>query len=460
MKFSIQIIGFLLLFAAVSQNVVSQNGIIDEIIWVVGDETIFRSEVEEHHRMMVMSNIRLEGDPLCFIPEQMAIQRLWLNQARIDSIEVSQAQINRIADARVNEWIAEVGSVERLEEYFGGRSITTIRQNQRIQEYQDALIGGVQRKHFGNIRLTPSEIRNFYNRTPTDSLPWIPTTLEMQIITINPVIPIEEIDAIRAQLRDFTDRIHSGQATFQNLAIVHSQCLISAAQGGELGFAGRATWQPPFSNAGWALTDPNRVSNIVETEDGFHIIQLIEARGEQRNLRHILLQPRVPQEALDTALVHLDSIRSGIMTERITFDEAATFFSHDNVTRANRGIMVNNSLANQMSANWGSPRFALNEINQDIARVVGNMAVGEVSQPFAMINDRGQRITAMVKLTNRTEGHRATLVSDYQVIRELAENARRQELMDDWIRRTIARTYVRINPAWQNCSFRFDGWLQ
>ena len=455
MKFSIKIIAFLLLFSAVNQSIISQNSVIDEIIWVVGDEVILRSEVEEVRREMLMHNQRMEGNPLCFIPEQMAVQRLFLNQARIDSIEVSDVQVNRFADALINEWIAQIGSTERLEEYLG-RSIATIREDERRRIREQEMIEGVQRLHFGNIRLTPSDIRNFYNRTPTDSLPFIPATVEMQIITIAPIIPIEEIDAVRAQLRDFTDRIHAGEATFQTLAIIHSQCPGSAAQGGELGFAGRATWLPPFSNAGWALTDPNRVSNIVETEDGFHIIQLIEQRGEQRNLRHILLQPRVPQASLDTAMVHMDSIRTAIVQERITFDDAATFFSsHD--TRANRGIMVNQS---RQSANFNSARFALPELNQDIARNAGHLAVGEVSQPFVMRTERGHMVIAIVKKTNRTEGHRATLTRDYQVIRELAENARRQELIDEWLRRAIARTYVRINPAWQNCEFQFDGWLR
>ena len=459
MKFTVRIIVFLLLFTAVSQKVSAQIGIIDEIIWVVGDEAIFRHEVEEMHRNLQRQG-RLEGNPLCFIPEQMAIQRLFLTQARTDSIEVSDAHVNRMVDAQINEWLAIVGSVEALEREFG-QSMSRIREETFPHARNNALVDGVQQKHFGNIRLTPSEIRNFYNRIPSDSLPWIPTTVEMQIITINPTIPIEEVDAIRAQLRDFTDRIHAGEATFQSLAVIHSQCA-SAAQGGELGFSGRVRWHPPFSNAGWALTDPNRVSNIVETVDGFHIIQLIEARGEQRNLRHILLRPRVPQEALDTALVDLDSIRVAILDGRISFDDAATFFSHDTETRANRGIMVNNNdrVTPFHHPNFGSARFTLDQLNQDIARVAGNMAVGEISQPFTMLNDRGQRITAIVKKTNRTEGHRATLTTDYQIIRELAENARRQEMADEWIRRAIARTYVRIKPAWQNCNFQFEGWIR
>jgi len=454
MRFSITIIAFFLFFLAVNHSVNSQGRPIDEIIWVVGDEAILRSEVEQVRREMLMNNQRLEGDPLCFIPEQMAIQRLFLNQARIDSIEVSDAQVNRIAEAQLNEWINQVGSAERLEEVLG-RSIPTIREDLRTNIREQELVHGVQRKHFGDIRLTPSEIRNFYNRTPSDSLPFIPTQVELQIVTIAPVVPIEEIDAIRAQLRDFTDRIHAGTATFQSLAIIHSVCG-SAAQGGELGFMGRAMLHAPFANAGWALQDPNRVSNIVETIDGFHIIQLIEARGEQRNLRHILLRPRIPQESLDTAIVQLDSIRTNIVRGDITFDDAATFLSSDD-TRANRGVMVNQ---NRQSVNFNSARFALNELNQDIARNAGNLAVGEISQPFVMRDDRGQMMTAIVRKTNRVEGHRASLLTDYQVIRQLAEDARREELINEWIRRTIARTYVRIRPEWINCDFRYEGWIR
>ena len=448
-------------FSFVNQTVTAQGNVIDEIIWVVGDEAIFRSDVERWRREMMMSGQRIEGDPLCFIPEQLAIQKLFLNQARIDSIEVSDAVINRAADARINEWIAGLGTVENLEREYGA-SLPTIRENLRASFRQNFLIEQVQQKHFGNIRLTPSDIRRFYSNLEPEDLPFIPTTMEMQIVTIEPYIPIEEIDIVRARLRDITDRIHRGEVSFQAMAIAHSMCP-SGMQGGELGFAGRAMYHAPFANVGFALTDPTRVSNIVETEDGFHIIQLIERRGSEANLRHILLRPSVPQASFDVALARMDSIRTLIVEQQILFDDAATFISSDRETRMNRGVMVNNNRRMAMTGgglNFGTPRFALDEINQDIARVVEHMNVGDISEPFIMRRDNGMQVVAIVKITNRTEGHRATLARNYQLVRALAEQERRHALESEWLQRTIQRTYVRISPAWRNCEFQYDGWLR
>ena len=460
MRFSIHIIAILMAFSFVNQTVTAQGNVIDEIIWVVGDEAIFRSDVERWRREMMMSGQRIEN-PLCFIPEQLAIQKLFLNQARIDSIEVSDAVINRAADARINEWIALAGTIENVEREFG-ESMATIRESLRTSIRQSFLIEQVQQKHFGNIRLTPSDIRRFYSNLEPEDLPFIPTTMEMQIVTIDPVIPIEEIDIVRARLRDMTDRIHSGEVSFQAMAIAHSLCP-SGIRGGELDFRGRAFFHAPFSNVGFALTDPTRVSNIVETEDGFHIIQLIERRGAEANLRHILLRPSVPQASFDVALARMDSIRTLIVEEQFSFDDAATFISSDRETRMNRGIMVNNNRRLAMTGgglNFGTPRFALDEINQDIARVVEHMNVGDISEPFIMRRDNGAQVVAIVKITNRTEGHRATLARNYQLVRALAEQERRQALMSEWLQRTIQRTYVRISPAWRNCEFEYDGWLR
>jgi peptidyl-prolyl cis-trans isomerase SurA len=193
---------------------------------------------------------------------------------------------------------------------------------------------------------------------------------------------------------------------------------------------------------------------VVESEYGFHIIQLIERRGDMGNFRHILLKPKVPRESLDTALVRLDSIRSGINDKKISFDEAATFLSADKDTRNNKGIMVNN----KRSANSGTPRFALNELNQDIAKIAGEMKAGEISKPFIMLNDKGRQVAAMIKITARNEGHKATINSDYQIIKQMAENARQQKLVDEWLQKKIDKTYVRIDPDWQGCEFKYKGW--
>ncbi len=454
MKLFIKGILFVATLFAVNQNIASQERLIDEIVWVVGDEAILKSEVEEYRKELLIQNQRIEGDPYCFIPEQIAINKLFLDQAKLDSIQVKDADINRQLEFYMNQYIASVGSVERMEEYWG-KNITEIREDLRNSLVEQQLRDGVREKHFSNVNLTPSEIRKYYNDLPQDSLPFIPTTLELQIITVEPKIPLAEIDKVKTRLREFTDQINRGEKEFQTLALLYSEDN-TAVRGGELGFMSRATLDPNFANVAFSLRDPKKVSNVVESEFGYHIIQLIESRGDRANFRHILLKPKVPQESLDTALIRLDSIRTKIVNTEFSFDEGATFLSYDKDTRNNKGIMVNH----RSERNYGTPRFELSELNPDIAREVGGMNVGEISKPFVMTNDKGRKVTAIVKITHRNEGHKANINSDYQIIKEKAENAKRNELMDEWIHEKIQKTYVRIDPAWRGCDFKYKGWLK
>lgn len=455
MKLIAKILMTLLAFVLFTNAATSQNNIIDEIVWVVGDEAILKSEVEEYRKDLQMQNQRITGDPYCFIPEQLAVRKLFLDQAKLDSINVNAAEVNQMVEYQINDYIASTGSAEKLEEYFG-KSLRKIREDLRTQFQEQQLIEGVQRKHFYDISLTPSEIRKFYNSIPQDSLPYIPTMLEVQIITVEPEVPLAEIDVVKDRLRQYTEEINSGEKTFSTLALIHSEDG-SAVKGGELGFMNRSQLVPEFANVAFALNDPAKVSNIVESEYGYHIIQLIERRGDMANFRHILLKPRIPQEQIDTALVRLDSIRTGIMNKKLSFDDAALYLSADKDTRNNRGIMVNNL---PQSPNRGTPRFQLSEINQDVARVVGEMKVGEISEPFVMINDKERKVAAIVKVTNRIEGHSANMNSDYQIIKQMAENARREEMMDEWLLNKIDNIFVRIDPEWRGCDFKYKGWVK
>ena len=454
MRFSTKI--FILFLALIGcQHIFSQNNIVEEIVWVVGDEAIYKSEVEEARREMLLNNTRIDGDPYCFIPEQIAVNKLFLHQAKLDSIEVSDANVNRMVEYWLNETIDRAGSAEKLEEYYG-KKIRAIREDIRKQIIEGELVQGVQNKLIGDIVLAPSEIRNFYSSIPQDSLPFIPTAVEVQIITLEPKIPLSEIDAVKAKLRDYTERINSGESEFSTLALLYSEDG-SAVKGGELGFMGRASLAAEFANVAFTLNDPSKVSNIVETEFGFHIIQLIERRGDQGNFRHILLKPEVPQEELDNAIARLDSIQTALVNDEISFDEAATFISADKDTRNNKGIMVN---MNRESDYAGTPRFEMNELNQDIARQVGEMKQGEISKPFIMRNAKDKQVAAIVKLSKRIEGHKANMNSDYQTIKMMAENKKRQELLDKWLKNKIKSTYVRIDENWRNCDFRYEGWIR
>lgn len=446
----------LFLFACNLSIIFAQDNIIDEIVWVVGDEVILRSDVENQRLLMQNEGMRFEGDPYCIIPEQIAIQKLYLNQAKLDSIDVDEGQIIRMADQWVNSAINQIGGREKLEEYFNKKISqlkeerkTTIREQQTVMRMQDQLVG--------NIKLTPSEVRKYYQNISEDSLPTIPTTVEVQIVTIEPKIPIEEIDAIKARLRDFTEQVHSGKMSFSTLARMYSEDPGSASQGGEMGFVGKTSLLPEFANVAFNLTDPNRISNIVETEYGYHIIQLVEKRGDRINARHILLRPRVSEKELNDAMARMDSLYNDILAEKLSFDEAATYLSYDKDTRNNKGLMVNQ---NYESNNVGTPKFQMEELPQEMGKVVDKMQVGEISKPFQMMTNSQKEVIAIVKLRSRTQSHRANLADDYQALKTIVEDRKREDLLKDWVNKKLKTVYVRIADGWRNCDFQYPGWVK
>ena len=282
-----------------------RKNVIDEVIWVVGDEAILKSDVENARMEFLQQGQRFEGDPYCVIPEQLAVQKLFLHQAAIDSVTVSDADVFQEVDMRLNAVLLDFGSREKLEEY-SGKSLTQIRE-QMFNSYKDKkMVERVQRSLVENVKVTPAQVRRYFKDMPEDSIPFIPTKVECQIITREPVIPIEEIEHVKDDLRSYTERINNGSAQFSTLALLYSEDKLSAQQGGELGFAGRGSYVPEFANVAFNLTDPKAVSKIVETEFGFHIIQLIEKRGDMINCRHILRKP-----ALELAL-HRRVLQAGL----------------------------------------------------------------------------------------------------------------------------------------------------
>ena len=303
----------------------AQDNVIDEIVWVVGDDAILRSDVEDQRLYLLNAGERLEGDPYCFIPEQMAIQKLYLNQAKIDSVEVPESQVIQSVDQWINSVIGQIGSKEKVEEYFN-KKLSQIKEEKIEMVREQQIVEEMQRKLVGEIKLTPSEVRKYYNQLSQDSLPNIPMTVEVQIITIEPKIPFEETDAIKARLRQFTEDINNGKYEFSTLARLYSEDPGSAMRGGELGFMSKTQLLPEFANVAFNLKDSKHISQIVQTEYGFHIIQLIEKRGDRINCRHILLKPEVSEKELLEATTRMDSIYTNIMDKKFTFEEAATSF--------------------------------------------------------------------------------------------------------------------------------------
>ena len=382
---------------------VAQNNIAEEVAWWIGDEPIYKSEVEEVYQTMLYERADINGDPYCVIPEKLAVEKLFLHQAELDSVEVQDGMVAMEVDRRINMMIANLGTQEKLEEFYR-RPLPEIRETMMDAMRNNYKVSQVQKSLTDHLKVTPSDVRKYFSSLPADSIPFVPLQVETQIMTLNPVIPREEIDEVKSRLRDFADRINKGESDFSTLAILYSEDG-SSIRGGELGFMGKGQLVPEYAAVAFNLNDPKKVSKIVETEYGFHIIQLIEKRGDRINTRHILLRPKVSDKDLTEAVHRLDTVRAEILAEKFTFEEAIPYVSQDKDTRNNRGVMVND--------NTGTTRFEMSQLPQEVSREVSKLQVGELSKPFIMKDPKRNRdIVAIVKLTNRIEGHRANLSDD------------------------------------------------
>ena len=446
-----KIIGIGVAMFCVVMSMAQSNNVIDEVAWVVGDEPIYKSDIEAMYSQMQYDGTVFDGSPYCVIPEQLAVEKLYLHQAKLDTIEAPEAMVQQSVDKRLNFFIANLGSKERVEEHFR-KPLPNLREQLIEVMRTQYIVQQVQESLTKDVKATPGDVRKYFNNLEEDSIPYIPLQVEAQIITLNPVIPQQEIDDVKSRLRDYTDRINRGESEFSTLAIMYSEDG-SAMQGGELGFHGRADFVPEFSNVAFNLNDPKKVSKIVETEYGYHIIQLIEKRGDQINCRHILLRPKVSQKDLEDAVVRLDSLRKEIISDKFTFEDAARYVSQDKDTRYNKGFMVN--VVN------GSTRFEMQDLPQEVSRKIDTMKIGDISEPFVMIDQaRNKEVVAIVKLSNRIEGHRATLSEDYNLIKEMYENYQKENIIREWIEKKIKDTYVRIEDGWNDCEFKYSGWVK
>ena len=433
---------------------VAQKNVIDEVVWIVGDEAILRSDIEKR-RLEYGSQIK--GNAYCVIPEQLAIQKLFLHQAAIDSISVTDADITQYVDQDVNEKILMAGSKEKLEEYMK-MPMVQIRE-ELFDQYKNELTARRMREELtSDVKVTPAEVRRYFKDMPEDSLPLIPTQVEVQLLVLQPRIPQAEIDRVKGLLRDYAERVNNGSTSFATLARLYSEDPGSARQGGEMPFMGKGELDPGFATVAFGLTDTKKVSKIAQSEFGYHIIQLIEKRGDKMRCRHILKRPEVAQADIDSALVVLDSISSDIRSEKISFEDAVRYASDDKDTRNNRGILSNNKETGETTT-----RFEMSElsaISTELARVVEKLEVGELSKPFTMINSKGKTVCAIARLKNRTVTHRANITEDFQVMKGVVESKKGEEIIQKWIREKQQSTYIRINPDWRDCEFQYDGWIR
>ena len=429
--------------------VTAQSNVIDRVEWVVGDKSILRSDIEEAIRFWVASGRTFEGDPYCVVGEDLAVQQLFLHQAALDSIEVDEGNIMRQVEMQMEYVMQQIGSKEKMEEYFNMTS-SEIREMYREQLYNNEMAERMKMKIVGDLKVSPALVRRYMESLPKDSIPFIQQQVEVQIITMQPRIDQEEIDRVKGELREYTERVMNGETSFSTLALMYSEDPGSARRGGELGFTGRGQWQPEFSAVAFNLTDPGKVSKIVETEYGFHIIQLIEKRGDKINVRHILRKPVCSNENIKASILRLDSLVTGIKEGEMAFDDAVALYSDDKDTRNNFGIMYN-----KMSA---SSHFGMEQLPVDVARAVEKLPVGEVSQPFVWLQENGKTVCAIAKVKSRTEAHVATFSEDYEVLRKMYEAKLSDERIKEWVKKKQRTTYVRVNRESRACEFLYPDW--
>ena len=429
----------------------AQENIIDEVIWIVGDDAILRSEVEEERLRAQYEGQPIPGDPYCVIPEQLAVQKLFLHQAELDSVEVSESTVSHQVDMRMNYYISQIGSKEKMEEYFRKTS-TEIREEMMKTVRNQMTIQQMQQKLTSHIKPTPSEVRRYYNTLPLDSIPMMPAEVEVQILSFVPPVPVEEIERVKSRLREFTERVMTGQADFAMLARFYSEDTESAKHGGELGFVGKGQLVPEFAEVAFNLNDPKKVSRIVETEYGYHIIQLIEKHGERINCRHILLKPRVSATDKMNAIARLDSIARVIRADSMTFEQAIIRYSEDKNTVMNAGLMTN--------PNTGASKFEYQDLPAEVAKQIYSMKEGDISDPFVMMDPtKNKEVCAIVKLKKKTDVHRANLTDDFQAVKAMLEQKLSAEFVHDWIIKKQKEVYVHVDPRWADCDFEFPNWV-
>ena len=429
----------------------ANNKVVDQVLWVVGDEPILQSDIENEIARRKYEKESIEGNPYCVIPENIALQKLFIAQAKLDSISVPEASVSQQVDARLRYFISQIGSKEKVEEYFK-KPMADIRATMTNAVHDQLLAQEMQRTIFSTVRVTPADVKRFYNTFPKDSIPTIPEQVEVQIISISPRITLAEQERIKSQLRDFREKIESGEYEFSTLAILYSEDRGSALQGGELGFMTRGKLVPEFANTAFALYDPKKVSRIVESEFGYHIIQLIERKNDQVNCRHILLTPKIGYAERVEATQKLDSIASVIRLGNSSFPECALAHSEDEMSQQNEGTMIN--MKN------GTTKFELQELPAEIAKAIYSMEVGEISQPFSYTDEKNKERIAIVRLKSRTKAHRAHPDTDYQLLKDMVTGKRNQEELEKWILEKQKETYIYIAPEYRNCDFQFPHWVK
>lgn len=439
----------IILFVTSVFNVVNaqEKVVVDQVIAIVGRQVVLQSDIETQVLQMRTQGYYSSGDVKCEVLEDMLYSKLLVNQAVLDSVDVSELEIMAETDRRLNYFVNQIGSEEKLEEYYK-KSIADIKEDFRDVIKEQLLSQRMQQQASMGLKVTPQEVRSFYTNIPTDSLPIINTEFKIEQILVKPEIKEVEILRIKDKLREFKGRINTGD-NFATLAVLYSEDPGSAPKGGELGFVGRGDLVPEFSAVAFNL-DPGEVSKVVKTTYGYHIIQLIEVKGERINCRHILLKPRIAPEEKMNARQKLDTVRLAIINKELTFKNACWKHSEDEDTRLNGGVLVN--------PNTGNSHWDASQLEPRIAYAIKGLKVGEISEPFESEDANGKVVYKIVLLKEKTDPHPANLTDDYQRIQDLTLADKKTEFMDEWVAEKMKNTYLRIDEDFKRCTFDNPVW--
>ncbi len=431
-------------------NSEAQKQIVDQVIAVVGKNIILQSDIENRYMQMVMQGYVSGGDMKCEILEDFLYEKLLLNQAELDSIEITKNEIEYAMDNRFRQIINQLGSEEELEKQFG-KSILEMKADMKEDMKKILLSQKMLGKITENLKITPTEVRKYFNNLPKDSLPVVNETFEIEQIVKYPVIKKEDKEAVKNRLKEFRERIQNGDK-FSTLAVLYSEDPGSAPKGGEIGFITREQVEPEFAAVAFNLKSPKEVSRIVETSYGYHIIQLIEKRGELINVRHILLSPKVSPEQMIKAKKTLDSIKNILASDTVSFAEIAEKYSDDENSKNTGGLVVN--------PYTGSSKFEKEHLDAATYYAIKNLNPGQISKPFETKDPDGKTVYKIVRLKSKTESHIMNLKEDYQAIKDIALADKKQKEINNWIKQRQASTYIHIDDSYKNCNFKMKAWVK
>jgi len=447
-----KLIGLFILsgFTVLFNYIYGQDKVVDQIIAVVGKNVILKSDIENMFQQQMAQGITTEGDMKCEILENLLVEKLLLAEAELDTtIIVTDSQINQSLEQRIQYFISHLGTEKEVEAYFK-KSIIELKADMQEVIKNQLMTQQMQGKILDQVTISPAEVRLHYKNLPESEIPQIDAQVEYAQITVQPTISIEEEDRIKSTLRELKRRIESGESSFGALAVIYSEDA-SAKGGGVLDYMGRGELDPAYAAAAFNLKG-DKISNVVKSDFGYHIIQVIDRKGERIKTRHIIMMPKVTPESMEKALGRIDSIADFIRKGSIKFEEASLRYSSDKNSRNNGGVVIN--------PETGESKWKLTELDPDVSKVLPQMNINEISKPFKSFDDKQRPVYKIVKLMSKSNAHKANLKDDYVEMSNVYMISKKEKRMDEWIREKQKGAYVRIDPTYINCNFKYKGWIK